>query len=106
MSPQLHSLRGILESLKSWIGQSRRPVSALSLSVLWRLRLRVGERLTLVDRLKLRLIRVGVAAFGRGIWPITAEDNLRSIGLLAKLEFRFLKYSVNPDKETVEVYNL
>ena len=39
------------------------------------------------------------------IWAITVEENIQSIGLLKKLGFRFLKHTVNPDEETLEVYS-
>ena len=38
------------------------------------------------------------------ICAITVEENIQSIGLLKKLVFRFLKHTVNPDEETLEVY--
>ena len=39
------------------------------------------------------------------ICAITVEENIQSIGLLKKLVFRFLKHTVNPDEETLEVYS-
>ena len=45
--------------------------------------------------------RLGLAE----IWAITVEENIQSIGLLKKLGFRFLKHTVNPDEETLEVHS-